>query len=131
MKYIMGMTEEQYNHIAQCVEVAHRIACGQIESLNEILPIKVDDATIREIKHQAFPELGLNQSYGWNGGYKNNSHGEDFRKAFDLFQAMGYQIYREMVHQRTIAMGVYNVYSSPTLTTYKAQQPIIEVIKKE
>lgn len=131
MKYKMELTAEQYNHIAQCVEVVHRIACGQIESLNEIVPIKVDDATIHEIKHQAFPELAFNQSYGWNGGYKNNSHGEDFRKAFDTFQAQGYQIYRQMCYKRNIAKGIDNVLSSPTLTTDKAKQPIIEVIKEE
>lgn len=131
MKYKMTLTEEQYNHIAQCVEAVHRIACGQIESLNEILPLSVDDSVIREIKFQAFPELLQPQSYPWNGGYKNESHGEDFRKAFDTFQAQGYQIYRQMRYKQNIAKGIDNVLSSPTLTTDKAEQPIIEVIKEE
>lgn len=129
MKYIMTLTEEQYNHIAQCVEVCHRIACGQTYNLREILPIDPDVELLREIKHQSFPELALNECYGWNGGYRGTEHGEDFRKAFDEFQAQGYQIYREMIHVRTVNKGIDSVYSSPTLTTDKAKMPIIEVIE--
>lgn len=130
MKYILTLTEDQYNHIAQCVEVCHRIACGQLDSLDEILPGKVDDNLLRVIKKDVFHELSYGESYGWNGGYRNTSHGEDFRNTFDTFQAQGYQIYRQMCYKRNIAKGIDNVLSSPTLTTYKAQQPIIEVINE-
>lgn len=129
MKYKLELNEEQYNHIAKCVEVCHRIACGQLNSLDEILPNKVDDYLLRVIKKEVFPELSYAESYGWNGGYRNTDHGEPFRKAFDKFQAQGYQIYRQMCYKRNIAEGIDNVLSSPTLTTYKAKQPIIEVIK--
>lgn len=130
MKYIMTLTEDQYNHIAQCVETCHRIACGDVRQLRDILPNCPDDNLLDEIKRQAFPELDFNQQYGWNGGYCGTEHSEGFRKAFDEFQAQGYQIYREMYYKRNIAKGIDNVLSSPTLTTDKAEQPIIEVIKE-
>lgn len=129
MNYKLTLTEEQYIHIAQCVETCHRIACGQIEELRSILPNTPDDSLLRELKHEAFPELSFNESYGWNGGYRGTEHGEPFRKAFDKFQAQGYQIYRQMYYKRNIANGIDNVLSSPTLTTDKAKQPIIEVNK--
>ena len=128
MKYRIELTEEQYDHIARCVEVVHRIACGDIHELREILPIKPEERLLNEIKHQSFPELDLNEQYKWDGGYSNDSHGEAFRQAFDTFQAQGYQIYRQMLYKRNVAKGIENVLSSPTLTTDKAEQPIIEVI---
>lgn len=130
MKYKITLTEEQCACIAQCVETCHRIACGQIEELRSILPNTPDDSLLRELKHEAFPELSFNEDYKWDGGYRGTEHGEPFRKAFDKFQAQGYQIYRQMYHIRNIAEGIDNVYSSPTLTTDKAKQPIIEVIDK-
>lgn len=129
MKYIMTLTEEQYNHIAMCVETCHRIACGQIDALNEILPFNPEERLLLEIKKQSFPELSKGASYGWNGGYNNEDLPEEFRKRIDTFQAQGYQIYRQMCYKRNIAEGIDNVLSSPTLTTDKAEQPIIEVIK--
>lgn len=129
MKYKLTLTEEQYNHIAQCVETCHRIACGQIEELRSILPISPDEKLLRDIKSQSFPELHPFGSYGWNGGYRYDKCSEKFRKAFDKFQAQGYQIYREMIHVRTVAKGIDNVYSSETLESDKADHPIIEVIK--
>lgn len=131
MKYKMILTEEQYNHIAKCVEIVHRVACGDIYELNQVLPISPDNSLIDEIKRQSFPELAYNEQYGWNGGYRNDKHGRLFRDSVDKFQAQGYQIYRQMRYKRNIAQGIDNVYSSPTLTTDKAKQPIIEVIKEE
>ena len=128
MKYRMTLTEEQYNHIAKCVEVVHRIACGQMDSLDEIVPNVIDLSDLRQLKKTAFPELAWNEDYGWNGGYRSTAHGEVFRKAFDKFQAQGYQIYRQMRYKQNIAKGIDNVLSSPTLTTDKANQPIIDVI---
>ena len=127
MKYTLTLTEEQYNHIITCVETCHRIACGQVEELRAILPNVPDDSLIRKLKQVAFPELSNGESYGWNGGYRGMEHGESFRKEFDTFQAQGYQIYRTMCYKRNMALGIDNVLSSPTLTTNKAQQPIIEV----
>lgn len=131
MKYIMELTEEQYNHIAKCVEVCHRIACGQIETIEEIVPNKIDGILLDAIKAQAFPELSLRESYRWDGGYRNNEHGENFQKAFDKFQAQGYQIYREMCYKYNMAKGIDNVLSSPTLTTHKASKPIVKAMKEE
>lgn len=128
MTYKLTLTEEQYNHIAQCVETCHRIACGDIRQLRDILPVSPDDFLLDEIKRQSFPELAFNEYYGWDGGYRGTTYNENFRKAFDLFQARGYQIYREMIHVRTVTKGLDDVYSSPTLTTHKAQRPVIEVI---
>lgn len=130
MKYKMELTEEQYQHIIECVETVHRIACGQIDSIREILPIAPDDELLRKIKEQSFPELERGEWYKWDGGYRNDAHGEDFRKAFDLFQARGYQIYRQMEYVRNTAKGIDNVLSSPTPTTDKAKQPIIEAVEE-
>ena len=124
----MQLTEQQYSHIIRCVEVVHRIACGDIHELREILPLAPDDALLMEIKRQSFPELALNEQYGWNGGYRGTTLGEEYRRAFDRFQAQGYQIYRQMRHKQNMAEGIDNVYSSPTLTTDKAKQPIIDIV---
>lgn len=129
MKYKLTCNEEQYNHIAWCVEVCHRIMCGDIMELRQLLPLPIDDNLLKEIKSQAFPELLPNQFYGWNGGYFIKEVSEDFRKAFDKEQAQGYQIYRQMRYKQNIAKGIDNVLSSPTLTTDKAGQPIIEITK--
>lgn len=124
----MTLTEEQYNHIARCVEVVHRISCGDVRELRDILPISPDDRLLEEIKCQSFPELTHGSFYGWNGGYMNDKFGEEFRNAFDVFQAQGYQIYRQMCYVRNIANCIDNALSSPTLKTDKAEQPIIEVV---
>lgn len=130
MKFKLELTEEQYMHIARCVEVVHRIACGDLHELRDILPINPDESLLDEIKSQSFPELSRNEEYNWNGGYRNDQHGESFRKAFDKFQAQGYQIYRQMCYKYNMAKGIDNVLSSPTLTTDKADQPIIEIIQQ-
>ena len=128
MTYKLTLTEEQYNHVEKCVEVVHRISCGQIDALREVLPRCPDYNTLREIKQWAFPELSYGEDYKWSGGYRNDEFGDDFRNAYDKFQAQGYQIWREMEHVFVVSHGIDNVYSSPTLTTHKAKKPIIEVI---
>lgn len=127
----MELTEKQYNHIALCVEIIHRISCGNIRELNQILPISIDGGLIIEIKRQVFPELSVGSHYGWNGGYDNKEQGEEFCKYYDTFQAQGYQIYRQMRYKQNIAKGINDVLSSETLKSNKAEQPIIEIIKEE
>ena len=129
MKYKLTCNEEQYNHIAWCVEVCHRIMCGDTMEICQLLPIIIDDYLLKEVKAQAFPELMPNQHYGWNGGYCNKEVNENFRKTWDKQQAQGYQIYRQMRYKQNIAKGIDNVLSSPTPTSSKAEQPIIEAIK--
>ena len=130
MKYKLTLTDEQYCHIARCVEVVHRISCGQTNELNDILPLPISRNIIEEIKRQAFPELAYNAEYGWDGGYNNLDQSKEFRERYDKFQAQGYQIYRQMWYKRNLAKGIDNVLSSPTLTTDKAQQPIIEIVNE-
>lgn len=106
MKYKLTLTEEQYNHIAWCVEVCHRIMCGDTMEIRQLLPIIIDDYLPKEIKAQAFPELMPNQFYGWNGGYCNKEVSENFCNAFDKEQAQGYQIYRQMRYKQNIAKAL-------------------------
>ena len=128
MTYKLTLTEEQYHHIIQCVEAVHRIACGDLLELKSILPVVPDESLLYAIKSQSFPELAPGEQYKWNGGYRGATRNEKFREAFDKFQAQGYQIWREMEHAYVVAHNIDNVYSSPTLTTDKADKPIIEVI---
>lgn len=122
-KYILELTEEQYNLIALCVESVHRISSGQIEELDQIVPGKIDREVLMKIKDQAFPELSFNQSYKWCGGHPN--------KAFSHFQAATYAIYREMLHVRTVDEGLDNVYQSPTLRCDGVDLPEITFMEDE
>lgn len=110
------VTEEQFIHIINAIEIVDRISAGQLESLQDILPQRVDQSLIRDIKEQAFPELAFNESYGWRGGY-NGSTNAEYNKAFSRRQAMLYALWREMEHQYTVYKGHHNVYSSTTLRT--------------
>ena len=118
-KYILELTEEQYDLIAICTEVVHRISAGQVEELNQIVPKKIDRDELVKIKDQAYPELSYNQSYKWCGGHPN--------KAFSHFQAATYAIYREMLHVRTVNEGIDNVYQSPTLRCDEIDLPKITI----
>ena len=121
-KYTLELTEEQYNLIALCTEVVHRISVGQVEELDQIVPHKIDHDLLVKLKEQAFPELSFNQDYRWCGGHQN--------KAFSHFQAATYAIYREMIHVRTVNDGIDNVYQSPTLRCEGVDIPKI-TIKEE
>ena len=118
-KYILELTEGQYDLIAICMEVVHRISAGQVEELNQIVPEMIDRDELAKIKEQAFPELSFNASYKWCGGHPN--------KAFSRFQAATYAIYREMLHVRTVNEGIDNVYQSPTLRCDAVNLPKITI----
>ena len=118
-KYTIELTEEQYNLIALCTEIVHRISVGQVEELDQIVPKKIERDLLVKLKEQAFPELSFNQSYKWCGGHRN--------KAFSHFQAATYAIYREMLHARTVNEGRDNVYQSPTLRCEGVDVPIISI----
>ena len=118
-KYLLELTEEQYNLIGLCTEVVHRISVGQVEELDQIVPKKLDLEVLLKLKEQAFPELSYNQSYKWIGGHPN--------EAFSHFQAATYAIYREMLHALTVNNGIDNVYRSPTLRCDGVDLPIITI----
>jgi hypothetical protein len=122
-KYILELTERQYDIIALCTEVVHRIASGQVEELDQIVPKKIDREVLMEIKEQAFPELLPNQNYKWCGGHQN--------MAFCYFQAATYAIYREMLHVRAVHEGEDNVYRSQTLRCDGVDLPNITIIENE
>ena len=129
-KYILELTEEQYDLIALSVEVVHRISCGQVEELDQIVPEKIDRDLLMKLKEQAFPELAFNESYKWCGGYKGSDN-EEFNKIFSHFQAETYALYREMLHIRTVNKGVDNVYQSPTLRCEGVDIPKITIKEVE
>lgn len=119
--YHLDLTEEQYNDVITCIEAANRIACGQIEAINTILPIRTDWDVMDEIKKKSFPELYLNQSYGWSGGHPASS--------WSRFQASTYALYREMRYKREMyrkSKG-YNVYQIPTLRKEGIDLPKIKI----
>lgn len=129
-RYQIEVTEGQYNTIAMCVDVCHRISCGDVWEINQILPITIDRNLLAKIKREAFPELAWNAQYKWCGGYRNPSKSEEFCKAFGKFQAQTYAIYREMYHQRNLINGINNVYTSDTLTCEEGGElPKIKVIE--
>lgn len=123
-KYILELTEEQYNLIRLCTEVVYRISVGQVEELVQIIPKKIDRELLVKLKEQAFPELSFNASYKWCGGYKGSDN-DKFNKAFSHFQAATYAIYREMLHYNAIQKGQDNVYQSPTLRCEGVDIPVI------
>ena len=113
-RYLLELTEEQYNLIGLCTEVVHRISVGQVEELDQIVPKKIDRELLMKLKEQAFPELSFNASYKWSGGYRGKDN-DKANKAFSHFQAAAYAIYREMLHFNAIQEDKYNIYQSPTL----------------
>lgn len=119
-KWVLELTEEQFNCITIGMEFYHRMLCGQVSELNNLVPHRINADTMGEVKRQLFPELRFGESYGWNGGHEN--------KYVDVMQAQSYQIYREMKHQNAIDKGCNNVYSSPTLQTGKAKSIIVKKI---
>lgn len=116
-KYSIECTEEELHVIRQCVEVCHRISCGQIEDINELLPNAIGWDMILDIKREAFPELIRGQSYSWNGGYGklHEPKNKKFAEVFNHFQAITYPIYREILHYWAVKKGLDSVYQSETL----------------
>ncbi len=118
--WILELTEEQFNCIARGMEYYHRMMCGQVDVVDDVCEERIDLSLKDELKKQMFPELMLNASYGWNGTDKS---------PFGNEMSMSYQIYREMIHKRTIRDGLDNTYSSETLSSNKADKLIVKQIK--
>ena len=119
-KYTITLTEEQMILIANCVEDIHRFLAGQTELDNATLSLdnqrEVADS-LRRLQPLVTPELPMGASYGWSGGTCPNEHQ---RKMI----AQTYYLYREMLHQYTIANRHKNVYSSKTLRCEDSGEPI-------
>lgn len=114
----LDLTDEQFDCILTGMELYHRLLCGDLNQLVDISPHGVACVQyLGTLKSRIFPELGPGETYSWNGGSPT--------PYFDTQQAQSYQIYREMLHRKTLAEGLHNVYSSETLRTEKAEQPKI------
>ena len=119
-KYTITLTEEQMILIANCVEDIHRFLAGQTELDNATLSLdnqrEVADS-LRRLQPLVTPELPMGASYGWSGGTCPNEHQ---RKMI----AQTYYLYREMLHQYTVANKHKNVYTSETLRCEDSGEPI-------
>lgn len=126
-KYTITLTEEQMRLIADMVEDCTRFLSGQCEMQNTTSVLK-EGIDVRNhlhdiVKHMVTPELGREESYGWDGGKCSNKYQ---RRAI----AMGYGIYREILHFLAIKYNWNNVYSSETLIC-KEQGPLIKIKEQE
>jgi hypothetical protein len=117
----MELTEEQFYCIIRGMEYYHRMMCGQVDVVDDVCEEKIDLNLQNELKKQMFPNLMIDESYGWNGTDKS-SFGDEM--------AISYQIYREMKHKDAIERKIDNVYSSETLHSNKAVALKIERINK-
>ena len=123
-KYTITCTEEQLRLIEAAVEDWTRFLSGQTEMWNAIACLTLEDGLLireklMELHKFVTPELPHNASYGWSGaGCENKPQ----RKAI----AMGYGIYRQILHFLTLKYKLDNVYTSPTLTC-EEQGGLIEI----
>ncbi len=122
-KWTIELTEEQLRIMADCVEDCHRFAAGQCDMCNTICRLDNFCEVRNTLEEQVEPLVapsGRGSSYSWNGGTCKNKHQRKFI-------AMTYGIYREIIHQLTIARGLHNTYSSPTLTCEEqGELPIVK-----
>ena len=126
------MTESQLRLISQCIEDCSRFAAGQTELDNTIYYLRnstlVRDV-LRTVKPIVTPELGLDESYGWNGGSCP-------RRLQRGFIAKTYYIYREILHRITEERHKeedmsWNVYLGETLRCADSGEPIkLEVVNE-
>lgn len=120
-KYQITLTEEQLMLMAHCVEDCSRFAAGQTELYNVLRSIDMYDLSLRkklqDLQPLITPGLGRGASYDWSGSGCPN---EEQRK----FIAQSYYLYREIYHQRNLAEGIDNVYTSETLRCKDSGEPI-------
>ena len=134
-KWKIELTQHQLMLIAECVEDCHRFMAGQTELDNTTAWLR-GSIKYRELKERlgklqplVTPELGLNASYGWNGGGCPNEYQRKFI-------AQTYYLYREIYHQINLnmakQMGInWNVYLDDTLTCKESGEPIkVEMVEK-
>jgi len=125
-KYQITLTEDQMRLVSNALEDWSRFVAGQCE-MEFATSLVYDSRKVKDILHDQvkpamFPELALNESYGWSGSTCKN----DFqRKAI----AMSYMLYREIIHYLTVNNGKdmsWSTYNSPTLTCPE-QGPLIKI----
>lgn len=119
-KYTITLTEEQMLLISRCIEDISRFLAGDTELYHTIATLenwRELGQKLRLMQPFVTPELVYGSNYGWNGGGCPNEHQ---RKLI----AQTYYLYREMLHQYTIANNIHNVYSSPTLRCENSGEPI-------
>lgn len=121
-KYTITLNEEQLMLVSSCVEDIHRFLCGDttLRYATSVLDVK-DCNTLHkrmeQLKPLVTPRLLLYQEYDWAG---NGCPNEAQRKMI----AQTYYLYREMLHQYTLANNYDNVLSSPTLICEDSGEPI-------
>lgn len=118
--YTITLNEEQLLLVSRCIEDISRFLAGDTELCYAISGLD----NWRELYHKlkdlhplVTPELEQNANYGWSGAHCPN---EQQRKLI----AQTYYLYREMLHQYTLANNHHNVYSSPTLRCKDSGEPI-------
>lgn len=119
-KYTITLNEEQMLLISRCIEDISRFLGGDADLFHTVSTLKnwkEIQARLRNAEPLIAPELEPNANYGWNGGDCPNEHQ---RKLI----AQTYYLYREMLHQYTVANNIHNVYSSPTLRCADSGEPI-------
>lgn len=128
-RFLLEVTEEQLQLIADCVEDECRFMSGQMDLFNATAILnncsEVRDK-LDELKPFVTPHLPHNASYSWNGGHCPN-------KSQRKFIAQTYGIYREIRHrlaEENCDPNVWSVYLSETLTCKDSTPlPIINVIE--
>lgn len=123
-KYRITCTEEQLRLIADAVEDWTRFLSGQTEMWRALDQLPLVESLLareelRKVQKYVTPKLPQNASYGWSGAGCEN---ERQRKSI----AMGYGIYRQILHFLTLKNNLDNVYTSPTLTC-EEQGGLIEI----
>lgn len=126
-KWRITLTEEQLCVLTSAIEDWHRFICGQcsMDHATSFIDAPRNMRVVRElldkhVKPVMFPELHLNAAYSWDGGQPN----PHMSKA----AAISYAIYREALHQMTLAdhPDGTSCYLSPTLRCDE-QGPMIKV----
>ena len=127
--YTITLNEEQLMLVSSCVEDIHRFLCGDttLRYATSVLDVKdrnVLQKRLEQLKLLVTPELLLYQEYDWAG---NGCPNPAQRKMI----AATYYLYREMLHQYTLANNHNNVLTSPTLTCEDSGEPITITFKEE
>ena len=128
-KYTITLNEEQLMLVSSCIEDIHRFLCGDTDLSNTVSVLDVKDRhalqkRLEQLKLLVTPELLLYQEYDWAG---NGCPNPAQRKMI----AATYYLYREMLHQYTLANNHNNVLTSPTLTCEDSGEPITITFKEE